>query len=172
MAVGGDIDKNALLDSFRRIKEDISRHDSDIAKLNTDNAKLNAEIYQLKLEYKNILEDRISEGRKDKSLNEKDQVAFIVAETLKNFHTMPDKKKAIDPILKKINKNRKAIIKNRIQLLAEQKKFSVPDIKEIIVDQEGLCSKATFYRYIEKMKDNGIIDLIKINDREVVLRVN
>ena len=40
------------------------------------------------------------------------------------------------------------------------------------MDQEGLCSKATFYRYIEKMKKKGMIDFMKIDDIEVVVKVN
>jgi hypothetical protein len=171
MAIGGDIDKNALLDSFRRIKEDISRHDSDIAKLKSDSSKLDSEIYELKIEFKKILEGVIL-MKKEEPMQEKQDVASIVAEVMKIVSNSPAKKKPVDPILKKINKNRKSIIKNRIQLLAEQKKLGVSDIKDIIVDQEALCSKATFYRYIEKMKDKGLIDLVKINDSEVVVRLN
>lgn len=54
--------------------------------------------------------------------------------------------------LYKIHKNKKNIIKQKIVELIEARKFSLPEIKEIIVDKHNYCSKASFYRYMEQLK--------------------
>jgi regulator of replication initiation timing len=154
MAQGGDISKNALLDSFAKIKEDIQ--------------KLNTELYDLKLEQKKLLEENHELKKKSNSSIDKELLREIVQEALKSAgaHKSPV---SINP---QINKKRKGLLKNRIYLLADQKSMSLSEIKEIVVDEEGLCSKATFYRYVEKMRKKGSIDFAKINDIEVLVRIN
>ena len=94
-------------------------------------------------------------------------VSEIIKETVSS---MQKAKKPTDMLMKRINKKRKSIIQSRIYALSESRNHSLPEIKEIIVDNEGLCSKATFYRYIEKMKEKGMIDSLKIQDIEVIAR--
>jgi Arc/MetJ family transcription regulator len=134
---------------------------------------LNSELLELKAEHKKILEENIALKKRPSEKNikiDRELIAQIVKETVDKLQK---RKPAVnDRLIKKINKNRKSILKNRIQMLAEQKKLSVSEIKDVLVDHEGLCSKATFYRYIEKMKEKGLIDLVKINDSEVVVRLN
>jgi hypothetical protein len=156
MASGGDIDRNALIESFTRIKQDIAR--------------LNSELLELKVEHKKILEENLDLKKKNTGKLDRELISQIIKETMDKLQKR--KTGVTDNLVKKINKNRKSILKNRIQMLAEQKKLSVSEIKDVLVDHEGLCSKATFYRYIEKMKDKGLIDLVKINDSEVVVRLN
>jgi hypothetical protein len=143
MVSGGDIDRNALLESFSRIREDITR--------------LNAEINLLKLKKPSSENNTLT----------KEQIAEIVRETLSQVK----KNSLSDSIVRKINKKRKSITLNRIIVLAEQKNLSVPQIKDAIVEEEGLCSKATFYRYIERLKEKGIISFVKIDDQEVVIKI-
>jgi regulator of replication initiation timing len=151
---GGDIDRNALVESFARIKEDIAR--------------LNSELYDLKLEHKKVLEENLKLKQVIVSDNtpSKEIIGQIVAETLKKV----GKEKSPDAFIAKLNKKRKIIIQNRIHMLAGQN-LPLPEIKDIIVEQEGLCSKATFYRYVEKLKKKGMIDIVKINDSEVAVKV-
>jgi regulator of replication initiation timing len=154
MAQGGDISKNALLDSFAKIKEDIQ--------------KLNTELYDLKIEQKRLLEENHELKKKTNSSLDKDLLREIVQEALKSAGAG----KHSSPINPQINKKRKGLLKNRIYLLADQKSLSLSEIKEIVVDEEGLCSKATFYRYVERMRKKGAIDFAKINDIEVLVRIN
>lgn len=53
-------------------------------------------------------------------------------------------------VISKFNRNKKDIIKQRIFDLMDR--FSIAEIKDIIVDQKKYCSKATFYRYVEELK--------------------
>ena len=79
MVSGGDIDRNALLESFSRIREDITR--------------LNAEINLLKLKKPSSENNTLT----------KEQIAEIVRETLSQVK----KNSLSDSIVRKINKKRK-----------------------------------------------------------------
>ena len=58
-----------------------------------------------------------------------------------------------------IKKFRRAKRQNIIAKISElMKSLSVIEIKEIIVDQDALCSKASYYRYISSLKDKSEID--------------
>ena len=124
------------------LKESFSRIKQDIE-------KLNLEILSLK---------------KEKQVVDRELIVQIVKETLKNINPR-------NSFMYRINKNRKSIIFNRIKSLAAQKNLSLSDMKDIIVDQESLCSKATFYRYIDKMKKKGMIDYITIDDIIIVASI-
>ena len=130
---GGD--KEALKESFSRIKQDIDF--------------LNMEIQALK---------------REKQVLDKELITQIVKETIKNLTPR-------NSFMQRINKNRKSIILNRIKSLAAQKNLSLSDMRDVIVDQESLCSKATFYRYIDKMKKKGLIDYITIDDIDIVTNI-
>ena len=66
-------------------------------------------------------------------------------------------------------KNQK-LLKQRILELATMKRYSLAEIKDIILEEE-LCSKATFYRYIEKLKTLGLLDSMRINNLEIMVRI-
>lgn len=88
--------------------------------------------------------------------------------TLKKMLELSQKQSS-DPlkteVINKFKRNRKRMIKNK---LLETIKFghnlSIPEIKEILVDQLKYCSKATFYRYIEELKSH---DFILINESNI-----
>ncbi len=68
--------------------------------------------------------------------------------------------------MRKFNKSKKTLIKQKIREVIKTKPTSVADLKYYIVDQLNYCSKASFYRYIEEMKDfveikEGIVYLNK-----------
>ena len=139
MMNGGDISRDLLQDSFLRVKADIE--------------KLNNEILLLKKEQKDLMQENF-ELKKQLNNNgmDKEIITQIVKETLKNVQP---KNKANNTLLKKFNKKRRVITLNRIQSLASDNKLSLSEIKEIIVENENLCSKATFYRYVDKLKKRG-----------------
>jgi hypothetical protein len=159
--LGGDIDKAAVQAAFHKIKEDMER--------------MAHELQSLKLEHQNLKQENLSlkgmlTNRPDEQpVSESDNIARIVRETLKNIQ--PQKHTVQHHLIKKINKGKKSLILSRILSLAEKKNMSSAEIKDIVVDHELLCSKATFYRYIEKMKQRSMIDLLRINEMEVVVKL-
>jgi hypothetical protein len=152
----GNAGKNAIQEAFSKIKMDM--------------VKLNQEIYDLKKEQKKLMEENLqlknivsNNNGNGHSINQ-DMISKIVKETLKNVNTN-------GKTIKKFNKKRKSLIFSRIASLASRKNLSLPEIKERIVDNDSLCSKATFYRYVNKMKKQGMIDEVKINEAEIVITI-
>ena len=68
--------------------------------------------------------------------------------------------------LSTITKNRKEIIKQKIMGVASKGQMTAKRIKELIVDRHHYCSKATFYRYLQELKDQERMDTINLNGRE------
>ncbi len=151
---GGDIDRTAIFEAFSKIKEDM--------------LKLNQELFELKSEQKMILEENNKLKQElyknsDSSTFDPVLVSKIVKETLKQ---VPENKPA-----RKIYKKRKNIVLARIKNLAARKNLTIPEIKDIVVENESLCSRATFYRYVDILKTKGMIEIMKINDIEVVVSI-
>jgi len=57
-------------------------------------------------------------------------------------------------VAKKLNRNKKGIIKQKILELLDQG-IPVIEVKDRIVDQQKYCAKASFYRYVEELKKDG-----------------
>ncbi len=71
-------------------------------------------------------------------------------------------------MIKKLGKNKKAIIKQKILDVLAVRNLSLPELKEIIVDDNGYCSKATFYRYIEELRKRGILEIIEVDNVKTI----
>jgi len=74
-------------------------------------------------------------------------------------------------LMRSLARNQKTLIKQRILEMVGQGRFSIPELKERIVDDRNYCSKASFYRYIEELKSGKRIDFLSVEGREVVVAV-
>jgi len=72
-------------------------------------------------------------------------------------------------LMRSLARNQKALIKQRILEIVGQGRFSIPELKERIVDDRNYCSKASFYRYIDELKSNRNIDFLSVEGREIVV---
>lgn len=60
-----------------------------------------------------------------------------------------------EKILRRITRNSKNFIKSSIlSLLAKYGKISALQMREMIVEEQGLCSKSSFYRLLEELEQN------------------
>ena len=73
-------------------------------------------------------------------------------------------------VLTTLNRNKKGIIKQKILELIEEQRHSIPEIKDIIVDQQSYCSKASFYRYIDEIKTKQSFREVEVNDKLILVR--
>jgi hypothetical protein len=65
-------------------------------------------------------------------------------------------------IIKKIAKNSKNYVKNVIlSMIKKYGNISAPQLKEIIVGEQGLCSKSSFYRLLEELESDEEINTLK-----------
>ena len=68
---------------------------------------------------------------------------------ISRLETQPQDRLKVE-VMTKFNRNKKNIIKKKIMDLMDR--LEVAEIKDVIVDQQRYCSKATFYRYVEEIK--------------------
>ena len=102
-----------------------------------------------------LLKKQISKNNKE--VSELKEIIMDLKKDLKNS-TINKKDQLQQDILNKVKRNRRGLIKSQINELLNQNK-SIPEIKEIIVDRDNYCSKATFYRYISELKENNKIEI-------------
>ncbi len=102
-------------------------------------------------------------------LEQNQELKDMIGNLTENLSQVLSKRQApIDSaVLKRVRKNKREIIKNRVVELISAKKYSVSDIKEIVVDKEQYCSKATFYRYIDEMKES--FEEINLQGRNITI---
>jgi Fe2+ or Zn2+ uptake regulation protein len=71
-------------------------------------------------------------------------------------------------LMRGLTRNKRKIIKQRILGLIEQERYSIPELKDIVVDEKNYCSKASFYRYIDELKKLGSIAEVNFNGSSVL----
>lgn len=83
----------------------------------------------------------------------------IIKEALLEFTNQNKEDTLKAEFVRKFNRSKKELIKQKIIEAIKIKPTSIADLKYYIVDQLRYCSKASFYRYIYEMKD-----LVEIRD--------
>ena len=72
-------------------------------------------------------------------------------------------------IMRKVGRNKKSLIKKRIVEIASKEQLSLSELKEIVVDEQDLCSKATFYRYFDALKQKNVLSVVIVDEVEIIL---
>jgi len=137
----GEEFKQAIISSFQNIKQDIKKL--------TENNRVNKELIQ-KLEQNNI------------------DLRIKIRKLINQVDDLSNKDPLKKEIINKLNRNKKELIKSKILELVDLERHSIPEIKEILVDKEKYCSKATFYRYVDDMR--GLINEVSIGSKILTVR--
>ena len=138
---------------------------------------MGGDIHQLKQElrnsFSNIKEDITSNSYKiQKLVNQNKELKKTIDELkkiIKELTNNQTKDLLKEDMLTKIKRNRKEIVKAKILELVQTERYSIPEIKDIVVDRDNYCSKATFYRYISELKNR--IEEIKIGDKQITVPI-
>jgi hypothetical protein len=141
----------------------------DFAELLADFAILSDEVRELKQQNRKLMEKLFEVEKKQTktSINPAD-VDYIINKAVKATIKKTQNRNFRNDFMKKFERRKKEFIKQKILELAETKHYTIPEIKEIVVDKEGYCSKASFYRYIEKLRWKKQIDFLEIDERRIV----
>jgi len=74
---------------------------------------------------------------------------------------IPSKLSLKEKLIKRITKHSKDYIKNFIlSLITKYEKISALQLREIVVEEQGLCSKSSFYRILEEVESEESIGAI------------
>lgn len=169
----GDRD-TAIKEAFSKVKEDLLESKKDTEELKQSYLDLQQKIATLDVK---IREDelRFREAQLEQIAQIKEAITSALDEHLtriKEITTLPEtvsetpipsqipSQEVSQPetrlkaeYYRKIDKNRKKIIKTKIIETLKAKDLNLPELKTQIVDIEQFCSKATFYRYYTELKD-------------------
>lgn len=75
-----------------------------------------------------------------------------------------------EKLIKKITKNSKEYVLNLIiSLIRKYEKISALQLKDIVVEEQGLCSKSSFYRILSEIEANKDITVIKDGKEKLYL---
>lgn len=73
-----------------------------------------------------------------------------------------------EKMLKSITRNSKDYIKSTLlSLIKRYERVSAYKLKEIIVEEQGLCSKSTFYRILEEIEKREDVDIVREGKEKV-----
>ena len=153
------ISELAIKESFARAKRDISVNSDRIEELEKENMELKGIIYSMNQK----IEDNEPEAE---TISVKDgNIKTAIREALAEMDVVSEKAK--DDIAR-FNLTKKDIIKAKIMEVVETQNVMLPKLKEIIVDNNKFCSKASFYRYFEELKAEDKVAIIQINNKSIV----
>ena len=94
---------------------------------------------------------------------------YELKDTIKKLNITHNKDLLKEDMLSRIKRNRKGLVKAKIIELVQVERYSIPEIKEIVVDRDNYCSKATFYRYVNELRNN--MEEIKIGNKQIVVPI-
>jgi hypothetical protein len=84
------------------------------------------------------------------------KISDVEIEKKESLHSQLQRK-----MIKKITRNSKNYIKNTIvSLVSKYDKISALELREIIVEEQNLCSKSSFYRILEELEQEQILNVI------------
>lgn len=73
-----------------------------------------------------------------------------------------------EKMLKSITRNSKDYIKSTLlSLIKRYERVSAYKLKDIIVEEQGLCSKSTFYRILEELEKREDVDVVREGKEKV-----
>lgn len=91
---------------------------------------------------------------------------------VEHLHTrierIPSKLSLKEKLIKRITKHSKDYIKNfLISLIRKYEKISALQLREIVVEEQGLCSKSSFYRILEEVESEEEIGVLHKNKEKL-----
>ena len=130
-----------------------------------DRAGLDELKHNLRVSFSRMKEDINSNRQQAEELLKANKMLLeqicLLKDEIKGLKNRPKGLKS--ELMRGLARNQKAIIKQRILSMVAEARYSVPELKESIVDDKNYCSKASFYRYVEELKACGQIDCAEIN---------
>ena len=154
-------------EDIRRIIDNYYSYEPVLQKIHELNEKIEGIKREKLLENEPILR-RISEleGRIE-ALKKQETLSVEPTHEMENIRarleTLEQKKAAIkEKIIKRITKNSKEYVKSIIlSYIKKYEKISALQLKEMVVEEQGLCSKSSFYRILEEIETLEEIATVK-----------
>ena len=144
--------------SFLKAKQHITANQQRIEQLELENSSLKNRLQELEERLSNVgtigEPAAIAEETTHKIENNiKDALREVVKEMDERIVVRPTENTITTPVSFDMTQfNKKTMVKKNIKEIASQQDMTLAQLKWIIVNQKGYCSKASFYRYIDELK--------------------
>ncbi len=158
------------------VREGFSRAKQDIEALRQENQGLRAMIGELRqgLQEQQEKEDILSSSSPEATpIPSGSDIKTVLKEVLAEMATYQEKRSilqmaASDESLSRFDLDKKAVIKAKIIDAVAHAPMVLSRLKELVVDQNKYCSKASFYRYFEELRNEEKVSIVTMNGRNVV----
>lgn len=151
--------KVALKKTFSKIKQDTTDNSNKINNLDKTVLLLSKELKQIKLLLNNINSSIKNLNNKNVSNNSNNSLQENI---LPNSGLKTE-------VMRRLKRNKRSVIKQKIINVISSGQYTLPEIKDIIVDENNYCSKASFYRYFDELKNRNFVEIIEINDLKIIV---
>ena len=74
-------------------------------------------------------------------------------------------------LIQGFDRNKKRILTKKILDVIAEKQLTLPELKTLVVDELGYCSKASFYRYFEALKKRKLVDFVELDDTSIIVTI-
>ncbi len=142
--------KQALKKTFSKIKQDTTKNSDDIKSISKELKQIKSLLNNINSSIKNIQTPTMN----NQQIPQQTQQPNIGLRT---------------EMMRRLKRNKRSVIKQKILNVISSAQYTLPEIKDIIVDENNYCSKASFYRYFEELKKRGIVEIIEINDVKIIM---
>lgn len=104
------------------------------------------------------IEARIEELESKKKLHHSEEISYQIPPSSQFLAEKTSVSNLKEKIVRRLVRNSKNYIKNFILgLVHKYGKISSLQLRDIVVDEQGLCSKSSFYRILEEMEKEGSV---------------
>ncbi len=152
------------------VRQGFSRAKEDIETLRQENKELRAMIREMQYRLDNQPASPVIPEAQQIAVN--GNLKSALKEVLREMnvyqqHQSPASRQEDDSVAR-FGIDKKTLIKAKILEAVDHAPIALPRLKELMVDQQRYCSKASFYRYFEELKREEKVSLIEVNGRSVV----
>jgi len=164
--------EKAVKKAFDKSKKEISSNNVVIVKLGASIGKIKSEIDFLKQNQANLSEIARENSRKMSILIDKLD-RLLTRHPLSSNGTSSKGNERVPVelrLVKQFQQNKAAIVKNKILVLLETREFSAYELYTLIVEQQGLCGKTSFYRYLKDLERQDKVS-VKLKNSQRILSV-
>lgn len=144
---------NGKVDELRNSQNDLQSSHHELAR---KHSTIRPELDTLKEELRSRIASKKPEVQHNITVSEMDRLA-------RRLEKLESKKATIkEKIIRRITKNSKDYIRSIVlSYIKKYSRITALQLKEMVVEEQGLCSKSSFYRLLEELEEDPEIGVIK-----------
>ena len=121
----------------------------------------------------NQLHERLEKVENSRQFEHEKPVQKVIERQIEYIEKPTSRTKVREKIIRKIVKNSKEYVKSTIfSIIRRYGEISASKLRDMIVDEQGLCSKSSFYRLLSELEKEESLSVIQKGKEKVYLLKN